>query len=75
MVLSLVEGIVGGEGEIRTHGTREGTTVFETAPFGHSGTSPRGSGLEAGATLAKPGPGRNPAVAEDLQSSPGSLKK
>ena len=31
----------GGEGGIRTHGTREGTTVFETAPFDHSGTSPR----------------------------------
>ena len=30
----------GGEGGIRTHGPREGTTVFETAPFGHSGTSP-----------------------------------
>ena len=31
----------GGEGGIRTHGTRKGTTVFETAPFDHSGTSPR----------------------------------
>ena len=31
----------GGEGGIRTHGTREGSTVFETAPFDHSGTSPR----------------------------------
>ena len=31
----------GGEGEIRTHGTREGTTVFETVPIDHSGTSPR----------------------------------
>jgi hypothetical protein len=31
----------GGEGGIRTHGTREGTTVFETVPFDHSGTSPR----------------------------------
>ncbi len=30
----------GGEGGIRTHGTRKGTTVFETAPIGHSGTSP-----------------------------------
>ncbi|ABL71925.1 hypothetical protein Pden_3859 [Paracoccus denitrificans PD1222] len=34
----------GGEGGIRTHGTREGSTVFETAPFDHSGTSPRFSG-------------------------------
>ncbi len=33
---------VGGEGGIRTHGTREGTTVFETAPIDHSGTSPYG---------------------------------
>ena len=30
----------GGEGGIRTHGTREGTTVFETVPFDRSGTSP-----------------------------------
>ena len=33
----------GGETGIRTLGTREGSTVFETAPFDHSGTSPRGS--------------------------------
>ncbi len=32
--------INGGEGGIRTHGPRKGTTVFETAPFGRSGTSP-----------------------------------
>ena len=31
----------GGEGGIRTHGTRKGTTVFETVPIDHSGTSPR----------------------------------
>ena len=30
----------GGGGGIRTHGTRKGTTVFETAPFNHSGTPP-----------------------------------
>ena len=30
----------GGEGGIRTHGSRERSTVFETAPFDHSGTSP-----------------------------------
>jgi hypothetical protein len=29
-----------GEGGIRTPGTREGTPVFETGPFGRSGTSP-----------------------------------
>ena len=33
----------GGEGGIRTHGTRKGTTVFETVPIDHSGTSPRGN--------------------------------
>src|SRR4051794_548963 len=31
----------GGEGGIRTHGTRKGTTVFETVPIDHSGTSPQ----------------------------------
>ena len=30
----------GGETGIRTLGARKGTTVFETAPFDHSGTSP-----------------------------------
>ncbi len=30
----------GGEAGIRTLGTRMGTTVFETAPFNRSGTSP-----------------------------------
>ena len=38
------QGGSGGETGIRTLGTREGSTVFETAPFDHSGTSPRGSG-------------------------------
>ena len=42
----------GGEGGIRTHGTLARTTVFETAPIGHSGTSPStvGAGL-----IGKPG--------------------
>ena len=31
----------GGERGIRTLGTRERTTVFETAPFDHSGISPQ----------------------------------
>jgi uncharacterized membrane protein YeaQ/YmgE (transglycosylase-associated protein family) len=31
-----------GEGGIRTHGTRKGTTVFETVPIVRSGTSPMG---------------------------------
>ena len=30
----------GGEGGIRTHGDREATTLFESVPFVHSGTSP-----------------------------------
>lgn len=34
--------ISGGEGGIRTPGTRKGTTDFESVPFGHSGTSPLG---------------------------------
>ena len=39
----------GGEGGIRTHGTLAGSTVFETAPIDHSGTSPHLGGLrEAG---------------------------
>jgi hypothetical protein len=33
-------GLAGGEGGIRTHGTVTRTTVFETVPFDHSGTSP-----------------------------------
>ncbi len=32
--------LLGGGGGIRTHGTRKRTTVFETAPFDHSGTPP-----------------------------------
>ena len=32
----------GGEGGIRTPGGRKSSTVFETAPIGHSGTSPWG---------------------------------
>src|SRR5690606_6140054 len=31
-----------GGGGIRTHGTPEGTLVFETSPFDHSGTPPNG---------------------------------
>ncbi len=33
--------INGGEGGIWTHGPRERTTVFKTAAFDHSATSPR----------------------------------
>ena len=40
----------GGEGGIRTHGTRKGSTVFETARFNHSRTSP--TAPQAFSTLA-----------------------
>jgi hypothetical protein len=45
----------GGEGGIRTHGGRKPTTVFETAPIDHSGTSPRfwGSSIGGGFTEAR----------------------
>ena len=36
----MLNNLSGGETGIRTLGTREGSTVFETAPFDHSGTSP-----------------------------------
>ncbi len=51
--------VCGGGGGIRTHGTRKGTTVFETVPFDHSGTPPiRGTWVEtvfprSGGTLAQ----------------------
>ena len=32
---------IGGERGIRTLGTSKGTTDFESAPFDHSGTSPK----------------------------------
>ena len=32
--------VTGGEGGIRTHGTRKRTPDFESGPFDHSGTSP-----------------------------------
>ena len=37
---STVTEVNGGEGGIRTHGDLAATTVFETAPIDHSGTSP-----------------------------------
>ncbi len=39
----LMLALSGGETGIRTLGGLAPTTVFETAPFDHSGTSPRGS--------------------------------
>src|SRR5262249_50719785 len=35
----------GGEGGIRTHGELAPTTVFETVPIDHSGTSPRSAAV------------------------------
>ena len=32
--------LLGGRGGIRTHGTREGTTLFESVQFNHSCTLP-----------------------------------
>ncbi len=72
--------INGGEGGIRTLGTLTRTTVFETAPFNHSGTSPpvvrarlcpgaRGTGpLVAGEGFYRTfSPARNPLVAPRRQ--------
>src|SRR5262249_4999673 len=42
---SLLFAFTGGEGGIRTHGTLTGTTVFETARFNRSRTSPHVVGL------------------------------
>src|SRR5690606_17052255 len=47
-------GRVGGEGGIRTPGTLAGTSVFETDPIDHSGTSPR-SPVSGAANIAGPG--------------------
>ena len=53
----IVFSINGGERGIRTLGGLAPTTVFETAPFNHSGTSPRG------VHLRQPGkPGRQPTL-------------
>src|ERR1035438_3615296 len=48
----------GGEGEIRTHGTRKGSTVFETAAFDHSATSPRWKELQ-NFSITSPAPDGN----------------
>ena len=43
---------IGGEGGIRTPGTLAGTSVFETDPFDHSGTSPNRAANIAGPCIA-----------------------
>ena len=50
----------GGEGGIRTHGTLAGTTVFETVPIDHSGTSPRREPGRYGVKGAENSPFRDP---------------
>ncbi len=39
-ILPVCQSYMSGEGEIRTLGGTSTTTVFETAPLNHSGTSP-----------------------------------
>ena len=39
-MIACIAHVTGGEGGIRTHGDLTATTVFETVPFDHSGTSP-----------------------------------
>ncbi len=46
--------LYGGEIGIRTLGTGEGTTDFESVPFGHSGISPTARIITASARKAKP---------------------
>ena len=62
MILFANQQVSGGEAGIRTLGTRKGTTVFETAPFDRSGTSPsltmRWLELDARRNLAQAIPAR-----------------
>jgi hypothetical protein len=44
---------ISGEGGIRTPGTREGTSVFETDPIDHSGTSPIRGGEDSRARFRR----------------------
>src|ERR1700676_848427 len=59
----------GGEGGIRTHGTRKGSTVFETARFNHSRTSPVDTNLTFSA-LRAPGADYRPTESSISQRSP-----
>ncbi len=57
-VSGLDKNIYGGERGIRTLGTLARSTVFETAPFDHSGTSPRyleGNGLQVARNIDRKG--------------------
>ena len=54
--MSIISICSGGEGGIRTHGTGEGTTVFETAPIDHSGTSPQATGYKGRPSALQPEP-------------------
>ena len=63
----------GGEGGIRTHGTGEGTTVFETAPIDHSGTSPQAAGYRGRGPALQPEPGRAVAAATRASCAAGAI--
>ena len=61
----------GGERGIRTLGTLARSTVFETAPFDHSGTSPRGPALNtSGRTKSRESRWQKPARGEPSGTSP-----
>ncbi len=53
---------IGGEGGIRTHGTRKGTPHFECGAFDHSATSPFYGGRARARKLAAKAPLRKPAL-------------
>ena len=48
----MISMVYGGETGIRTLGTLTGSTVFETAPFDHSGTSPHRGSSEGAFSLS-----------------------
>ena len=65
---------IGGGGGIRTHGTREGTLVFETSLFNHSSTPPRTIPYGVRGKLTEAGQqGKGPKT-PDMQLSPSDLK-
>ena len=63
-------GRIGGERGIRTLGTLARTTVFETAPFDHSGTSPQVFWVVGGAD-----PTGSPFHSQLAKSIPNPLEK
>ena len=59
----------GGEGGIRTHGTVARTTVFETVPIDHSGTSPNFERASIGGVHTPGGPRRTSGRARSAHGS------